>query len=166
MDQNPGSQARPNLLRRWTVAGAALAATAAIAWHGRAHAQFGHRGGWHSADPATMGRKLDAMVAWALSDIDATPEQRDRISTIAKAAANDLAPMREAHKQARRDSVQLLAAPTIDRARLETLRLQQMQLGDTVSRRILQALADAAEVLNPEQRSRLAERWAQRRGLR
>ena len=159
---------KPNRLRRWTIAGAAVAAAAGIAsaigWQGHAHAHgrgFGHHG-WHNADPATMSRKLDAMVAWVLSDIDATPEQRERVATILKGAVNDLAPLRQTHLTARRESVQLMAAPTIDKARLEALRVQQMQLGDSASRRMLQAITDAAEVLNPDQRARLIGKWSER----
>lgn len=162
---------RPSRWRRFTLAGVALTAVAAAAsivtWQGRAEAQgFGAMtgpGGWRSNDPATLSRKIDAMVAWALSDIDATPDQRARVATIFKGAANDLLPLRQAHQSARRDSLQLLAAPTVDRARLEALRVQQMQLGDTVTRRMLQAMLDAADVLNPEQRAKLVAQWSERR---
>ena len=76
-------------------------------------------------------------------------EQRDRIAAIMKAAANDLQASRKQHMQARRQSMQLLTAPTIDRAQLEKLRVEQMQLGDATSRRMLQAMMDSAEVLTP-----------------
>lgn len=165
---------RPSRWRRFALAGVAVAATAAAAsavgWHGRAEAHgFGKMhgpGGWHDTDPASMGRKLDAMVAWTLSDIDATPEQRERIGTIFKGAANDLLPLRQTHQRARQESLQLFAAPTVDRARLESLRVQQMQLGETASRRMLQAMTDAAEVLNPDQRAKLVAKWSERRRWR
>ena len=158
--------------RRWTLFGmglATLAAAGAFA-HRRAYAQpmmFGHGpGGWHGGmgdmDPAAQGRRIEAMVAFSLADVDATPEQRDKIATIMKAAANDLQASRKQHMQARRQSMELLAAPTIDRAQLEKLRIEQMQLGDSVSRRMLQAMIDSAEVLTAEQRSKVAERWQKR----
>jgi len=56
----------------------------------------------------------------------------------------------------------LLAAPTIDRAALEQVRVAQMQSADARSRRTLQAMADAAEVLTPEQRAKAAERMRRR----
>jgi periplasmic protein CpxP/Spy len=37
-----------------------------------------------------------------------------------------------------------------------------MQAADALSRRMLQAMADAAEVLTPEQRAKVAERIKQR----
>lgn len=158
--------------RRWTLFGmglATLAAAGAFA-HRRAYAQpmmFGHGpGGWHGGmsdmDPAAQARRIEAMVAFSLADVDATPEQRDKIATIMKAAANDLQASRKQHMQARRQSMEMLAAPTIDRAQLEKLRIEQMQLGDSVSRRMLQAMIDSAEVLTPEQRSKAAERWQKR----
>jgi Spy/CpxP family protein refolding chaperone len=123
--------------------------------------------GWHGgfdADPAAQGRRIDAMLGRWLADVDATPEQRERIAAIMKGAANDLAANRASRADARRQALALLAAPTIDRAQLEKLRVEQMQLADFSSRRMLQAMADSAEVLTPAQRAKLAERRAQRRG--
>jgi Spy/CpxP family protein refolding chaperone len=169
--QSSADAKRPNRWRRFMLAGAALTATAsALAWHGHAEAHpFGRAhgpGGWQSMDPASIGRKLDAMVAWVLSDIDASPDQRERIGAIFKGAANDMLPLRQSHQKAREESLQLFSAPTVDRARLETLRVQQMQLGDTASRRLLQSMTDAAEVLNADQRAKLVAKWSERRRWR
>lgn len=162
--------------RRRTLLGisaATLAAAGALMAHRHAHAApmgFGPRhghGGWFGGfgdtDPAVATKRIDAMVAFRLAEIDATPEQRERIAVIIKGAANDLQASRKQHMQARRQSLALLAAPTIDRAQLEKLRVEQMQLGDAASRRMLQAMMDCAEVLTSEQRAKLAERW-QRHG--
>jgi Spy/CpxP family protein refolding chaperone len=169
----PQKAAKP---RRWILGGLAAATIAAFgaaaAWHGTSHAHggmmgrgFGH--GMHGPmDPEAMGRRIDAMVQWMLADVDATADQRSRIAAIAKAAANDLAPLRTKHQEARRRTAELLSAPTIDRAQIEAVRVEQMQLGDTVTRRMTQALADAAEVLDPAQRAKLVEKWQNRRGHR
>jgi Spy/CpxP family protein refolding chaperone len=157
--------------RRWTLAAASAVmvavAGAALAWHGQAHAfgpGFGqHRhGGWEQADPESMSRKIEAMVSRRLAEVDATPEQKSRVTAIMKGAANDLASVRGQARELRRRSMELLAAPAIDRAQIEALRVQQMQIHETVSRRMLQAMTDAAEVLTPEQRARLAERMQRR----
>jgi periplasmic protein CpxP/Spy len=175
---NPAPHSRT---RRWTLAGLGVASVAAIAaavgasgWHGRAHAHGfgpgarGFMGGGFAGnmDPEAMGKRLDAMVSFALADIDATDDQKSRISAIAKQAVADLAPLRKAHLEARRKSMALLTQPTIDRAQLEALRVQQMQLGDTVSRRMVQAIADAAEVLSVDQRGKLAQKWQARHAAR
>jgi Spy/CpxP family protein refolding chaperone len=157
--------------RRWWIAGASAAAIAALgaafSWHGPANAHGMGRGFMHgpmgSMDPQAMGNRVEAMVQWMLADVDATPEQRSKIAAIAKGALNDLAPLRAKHQEARRATVQLLAAPTIDRAAIERIRVEQLQLAETMSRRMTQALLDAAEVLNPEQRAKLAANWEQRR---
>lgn len=177
----PAQPAAPSSrTRRWTLLGLAVATLAtAGALTAHRHAQAGGMGfgghgpgGWHGGfggmggmgdmDPAVMARRIDAKVAYMLAEIDATPEQRERIATILKGLANDLQQSRGRHQQARRQSLALLAAPTIDRAQLEKLRVEQMQLGDVTSRRLLQAMMDSAEVLNPEQRAKLIERWQRR----
>jgi Spy/CpxP family protein refolding chaperone len=158
--------------RRWVIAGIAAASIAAVgatlSWHDRAEAHgpmMGHGFGFGAGpvDPAVMGKRIDAMVQWMLADIDATDDQRTRISTVLKAAANDLAPLRKQHMEARRTTMQLLAAPTIDRAQIESIRVQQLQLADTATRRMTQAMTDAAEVLNPDQRAKLVAKWQQHR---
>ena len=62
--------------------------------------------------------------------------------------------------------MELLAAPSIDRAQIESIRVQQLQLADTATRRMTQAMTDAAEVLNPDQRAKLVAKWQQHRGHR
>jgi Spy/CpxP family protein refolding chaperone len=75
--------------------------------------------------------------------------------------------MRDRMRNARRQAVTLLSQPAIDRAALEALRADQLQLAEQASRRLTQALADVADVLTPAQRKQLAERagrWHGRRG--
>jgi len=58
--------------------------------------------------------------------------------------------------------MELLSAPAIDRAAIERLRAEQIQGADAVSKRMAQAFADAAEVLTPDQRKKIAERMQKR----
>ena len=60
---------------------------------------------------------------------------------------------------ARREKVvAILKADTIDRAALEEIRAERLSAGETASKRIVQAIADAADVLKPEQRRELRGR--------
>jgi Spy/CpxP family protein refolding chaperone len=91
-------------------------------------------------------------------EVDATDAQKQRLGPIVKAAARDLLPLRDRMRDARLQAVALLSQPSIDRAALEALRANQLQLAEQASKRLTQALADAADVLTPEQRKQLAER--------
>ena len=58
---------------------------------------------------------------------------------------------------ARQQARDLLTQTTIDRAAIEKLRAEQIAAMDSVSKRIAQAIGDAAEVLTPEQRRKLGD---------
>lgn len=165
---------KPNTKRRWAIAGigGALAAgliTLTAFGNGGpgGHGHHGHRGHGMMSEmsPEEAGKRIDKTVNWVLDDIGATAEQKQRVAQIAKEAAQELMPMRTQHKAARGRAVELLSQPTIDRAAIEQLRAEELQLGEAASKRIAKAIADAAEVLTPEQRVKLATEWKKRRGL-
>ena len=151
--------------RSWMLAGALVATAgvagltgAAVAGNGPMihvmHGMLGH-GDMMSSDPAAMAAHLDKMIATMVPD--ATPEQKAKLMEIARGVHADVgavhAQFGEAHKRAH----DILLQPVVDRAALEALRVEQMQRMDMVSKRVVAALADAAEVLTPEQRARLAQ---------
>lgn len=155
MDQHPPFG---NTRRRWFAGLAAL--TGASLLGAQAHAQ-----GWgrHGAlDAEEMARRLDYRISRLMRDVGGTPQQKDRLVAIISAARAELKPMREQRRQARLRELELLSAPSIDRYALEQLRVAQMQAADARSRRMLQARADAAEVLTAEQRLKVAARLKQR----
>ena len=125
------------------------------------HGRFGGPGGTF----LTPGRieRIVNRLAWA---VDASTEQKQKLMGIAQRAADDLAPLREKHLEFRSQVREVLAAPTIDRSKLEALRSDHLKLADDASRRIVAAVADAAEVLTPAQRADLARRLEQRFGAR
>jgi Spy/CpxP family protein refolding chaperone len=98
------------------------------------------------------------MIRHLAVEVDATREQEEKLRALARSAVKDLLPMREQARAARERARSLLTQPTLDRAAIEAFRTEQMALMDAASRRIAQALADAAEVLTPEQRQKLDER--------
>jgi len=121
---------------------------------------FGWRGGWHGGGPLTpeqIDDRIERMTKHAAIELDATPDQQAKVATILKAAVADLRPLREKARAARSQAVTLLTAATIDRTAIEKLRSEQIALAETASKRIAQALADTAEVLNPDQRKKVAD---------
>lgn len=113
-----------------------------------------------SMDAATVDKKIDRVAGWIAEDLGGTPEQQAKLAAIAKAAAKDLAPVHDELVAGRKEAVALLTAPTIDRAALEAHRARQMQLVTVASERLAKAVADAADVLTPEQRVKAAEMLA------
>jgi periplasmic protein CpxP/Spy len=124
----------------------------------------GHRHGAGPMDPERADARIDRMAQRLVNSVDGTPEQKQKVSEIAKAAAKDLRELRKQGVDLRRQGMDLLKAPTIDRAAIEGLRSQQMAVADAISKRLSTAFADAADVLTPEQRAKLAERMQSRRG--
>ncbi|HEV3011244.1 MAG TPA: periplasmic heavy metal sensor, partial [Burkholderiales bacterium] len=96
-------------------------------------------------------------------EIDATEEQKQRLEPIVKQTLRELAPVRQSLHAARREGLGLLAQDRVDAAALEALRAKQIQLADQASRTVTRGLVDAAEVLNPGQRKRLAAHFARQR---
>lgn len=140
------------------VAGAILAlAGGAFAF---AHGERGMHGGGMSFDP--ISERFRTHVAHVLEAVDATPEQQAQVKSIVDAAAKDLDALRAQHGSAHRELHDTLTAAAIDRGRLETLRASHIEALDTASKRCLTALADAADVLTPEQRAQLGEKMAKR----
>ena len=122
-----------------------------INWHGG--------GIFGGLSPAQIDDRIDRMTKHMAIELDATAEQQAKLATIAKAAVADLRPLQEKARAARAQAVTLLTAPTIDRSAIERLRAENIGLAETASKRIAQALEDAADVLSPEQRRKVAE-WA------
>lgn len=164
MDQNKVN----SIPRRWLLAVALVAGVGATGLAGASYAgeamagmHGGHGGGRHHAmDPAKAARHLERMIAKAAPD--ATPEQKVRLKEIGTAALADLKPLRAELRATHKRAHALLTSPVVDRAALETLRVEQVQRFDAVSKRMATAMADAAEVLTPEQRLRFAEHMNKR----
>jgi periplasmic protein CpxP/Spy len=123
---------------------------APMAWHGP------FMGG--PFDPTQVDRHVERMIKHLAIEADATPDQQAKLVAIAKGAVNDLLPLREKLQANRGQALELFTAGNVDRAAIERLRSDQLTLMETASKRISQALGDAAEVLNPEQRRNLVDR--------
>src|SRR5262249_53294770 len=124
-----------------------------ISWH---HISWNQGGFFGGLSPAQIDDRIERMTKHMAIELDATAEQQAKLATIAKAAVADLRPLQEKARAARAQAVTLLTAPTIDRS-AERLRAENIGLAETASKRITQALADAAEVLSPEQGRKVAD---------
>lgn len=108
-------------------------------------------------DPARAEERADRMIRHISVEVDATAEQQEKLRGIVKNAVKDMVPMREKLFAARKQARDLLLAQNIDRAAIEKLRTDQLAVADALSKRFTQALVDAAEVLNPDQRHKLED---------
>jgi periplasmic protein CpxP/Spy len=106
---------------------------------------------------------IERRVNRVLGIVDASTEQKQKVRAIFEKAANDLYAARDQRQQNRRAMAEALAAATIDRAKVEQLRGDRMKIADATSKRLTDALVEAAEVLTPAQRADLVARF-QRRG--
>lgn len=110
-------------------------------------------------------RMVDAVIAYHADrairhlavEIDASQQQQDKLRAIADGAVKDLLPVRQKLMAARASARDLLTRETVDRAAIEQFRTDMLATHDAVSKRIVQAAADAAEVLTPEQRRKIAD---------
>ncbi len=162
---------RRRFLRRAALATLIGGVATGIGFKALAHA--GAYGGWHRGgfmgaplDPARFDEHLDRMLRHLYVEIDATDTQKQLLAPIVKSAVGDLLPLRARIHDARRQAVDLLTKPSVDRAALEALRDEQIKLVDQASRRLTQALVDVADVLTPEQRRHVAERIGRWHGPR
>jgi periplasmic protein CpxP/Spy len=113
---------------------------------------------------AVVEAHADRMIRHLAVEIDATTEQQDKLRAVVRSAVQDLLPVREKLLSARATARDLLTQQTIDRAAIEKLRTDQIAVHDAVSKRLVQAVADAADILTPEQRRRLSSMLPPRGG--
>lgn len=149
----PATRSRRGLWIAGAVAGVLTLSTLGACGH--------HRGGWHGGgdDP---GSRIEHMVDRVFSRVEASDEQKARITSIATDAYRDLAPLRGQFRSARSQALELLTAEQIDAAAVESLRSDQVKLLDQASNRATSAMTEIAQVLTPEQRAQVREKIAAR----
>ena len=117
----------------------------------------------HGLNPERVAKHIDKRVNRVLGKVDASQEQRDKVSGIFKGAFTDLTALGIKPGEIHAKAFALLRADTIDPAAFEALRAEQVSMADTASKRIVQAMTEAAQVLTAEQRRELADRWERHR---
>lgn len=147
--------------RRLTVAAIAASLVAIV---GGAIA-YAHSGGDHHGHMAGRGSAghLEHMQAM-LTKIGASDTQKAQIEGLLKPAFDEMKAAHQSHSAAFQQFHEQITAPSIDRAKLESLRAGQLKSLDDASKRLVTAIADAAEVLSPDQRAALAEQIRKHHG--
>lgn len=114
--------------------------------------------------PMGPGMPFGMLSPALLDGIDATPQQREQLRSIADAARADLGSQHEAGKSDHAQMMALFTQPTVDAQAAETLRKQMLARQDTASKRMTQAMLESAKVLTLEQRQKMAELIKQHAG--
>lgn len=138
------------------------ASVAMSAWARPGGHGMGGGGMMFGGSPERMARGIDHM----LDGLNASDAQRAQIKQIAQAAATDLKAQREAGRALREKAAQIFVAPNVDAAAAESVRQQMLAQHDQRSRRMMQAMLEASQVLTAEQRAKLGERMKQHNAQR
>lgn len=124
--------------------------------------------GPHHGGPGMPGHGPGApmMMEQELDLVDASEAQRKQVQDIFAKAHDELRKDHETMRKLHDEQRKLLVAPSIDAAAVEAKRAQIDALQQQFSKRITQAMIEAARVLTPEQRAKLADRIAKREARR
>ena len=117
-------------------------------------------------DPAKVQQRIEKRVDKALSGTDASTDQKKQVSSILQAAFTDTKAFHAQRVENRKAMEAAMQAPTIDPAKIEQIRAEQMKIADASSKRFTQALVDAGNVLNASQRQAFFKAWGERHGKR
>ncbi len=130
-----------------------LAAAAGIAWAaGAVPGALGHGFCRHG-----MGREFaEFRIQKVLKQVNATDAQEQQITAIVDGLFAKHEAMAALHQQVHDQLLAALAAPTVDRTALETVRAEVVTRIDQGSKDLAKAMGDIAEVLTPAQRQQLA----------
>ena len=113
-------------------------------------------------DPAQFQQRLEKRVDRALSGTDATADQKKQVADILGQTFKDMKPLHDQRVQNRKAMEEALQAPTIDPAKIEGIRAEQMKIADASSQRFTKALTDAGKVLTQSQRQAFFKAWNER----
>ena len=132
-----------------SLASAASGWTLSALW-GRHHRQ-------HSMDPERARERAEFAVSWMLHRLDGTDEQESELNDIVSTLIDDVIAGAGEHRENHRALIDEFSGAEVDRDALEQIRASEIELVDALSVRVIEALADAAEVLTSEQRLELIE---------
>lgn len=121
-------------------------------------------GGWHHGSMmdgthsvAEVNAHVDHVLKHFYVEVDATETQKAQIGPLVKQAVDDLLPLHTQVRATRAQAQLALTQATVDRASLESVRQQHLQLAETASKRLSQLIGDVGDVLTPAQRQSLVK---------
>jgi len=117
-------------------------------------------------DPAKFQQRIEKRVDKALTGTDATADQKKKITDILQGAFTSMKPLRDLRVENRKAMEAAMQAPTLDPAKIEAIRAEQMKVADQSSKVFTKALTDAGNVLSPAQRQAFFKVWSERHGKR
>ena len=117
-------------------------------------------------DPAKFQQRIEKRVDKALGSTDATADQKKKVTEILQTAFKDMKPLHDKRVENRKAMVAAMEAATIDPAKIEAIRVEQMKVADESSKRFTKALTDAGNVLSASQRQAFFKSWSERHGKR
>ena len=115
-------------------------------------------------DPAQFQQRIEKRVDKALTGTDATVDQKKQVADILGQTFKDMKPLHEQRVANRKALAEALQAPSIDPAKIEGIRAEQMKIADASSQRFTKALTDAGKVLSQSQRQAFFKKWTDREG--
>ena len=143
----------------WAVSTAATP----LAWAHGTRAEYGPVCGGMAAGPVLAGplandpARLELWLDRMAQRLQLQPSQREDMRRIAQAAAQDLRPLRDEARALHEERQRLWAQPALDEAAIQALSQRSQAVHERLSARTQQAMLEAARVLTPEQRQRLAQ---------
>lgn len=133
----------------------------AMQGHGQMQGNFG--GGDKMGMRGQGGMISPKMIERIGDKVNATDEQKKKLSEIATKLNEGQAERQTAMQSMRQKSFELLSANPVDANAVEQVRANQIASMDEQSKRMSQAMLEAAQVLTPEQRAQLAKMMPSRR---
>lgn len=146
-------------VRRWFGLGALMMAVAipVFAFAGAGRFGPGCHGHGEPKSAAEVRERMSFFEDRVYDRVDATPEQQETISAVLDEASTRMFAHKQRGSELREQMRAALLAETVDRARLEQLRLQGVAEMEAASRTALDVTGDIAETLTPAQRRQIAD---------
>lgn len=113
-------------------------------------------------DPAKFQQHIEKRVDKALTGTTATQDQKTKVTAILQAAFTDMKGTHAKRVETRKALQDAMSAPTIDPAKIEAIRAEQVKMMDDSSKRFTKALIDAGNVLSADQRQAFFKVWNER----